>query len=87
MCQSKHAYTEEITEMLEDMLQVEEDIDKLTELPTITMKDIKHQIIIDKIRLRKQNINNIYKNELDHHKNLWENHLAVYISAVLPCLA
>lgn len=70
ICHSKHVYTEELTEMLESILEVEEDIDKLTELPTITMKDIKHQRIMDKIRLRKQNINNIYKNELDHHKNL-----------------
>lgn len=68
MCQSKHAYTEEITEMLEDMLQVEEDIDKLTELPTITMKDIKHEMIMDRIRLRNQNINKLYQRELNKHQ-------------------
>ena len=68
MCHSKHAYTEEITEMLEDMLQVEEDIDKLTELPTITMKDIKHEMIMDRMRLRNQNINELYQRELNKHQ-------------------
>ena len=52
-------------DFMNQILELLEEDDSLSELPIIQMKDIKRDIMMRKIQLRRQNINNIYKTELE----------------------
>ena len=63
ICQSKVKQND--CEMCAYIDEMYEDFDKVTELKPITMKSIKHDIIMNKLRLRELNIQKIYANELN----------------------
>ena len=52
-------------EMCEYIDEMYEDFDKLTELKPITWQSIKNENIMNKLRLRERNIQQIYNNELN----------------------
>ena len=58
----------EIDNYIQELLELEEADDLLTGLPILTMVDIKKELIKDKLKLRKENINRIYHKELQRMK-------------------
>ena len=52
-------------DFINQILELLEEDDSLSELPIIQMKNIKHDLMMRKIKLQKQNINDIYKTELE----------------------
>ena len=64
-CISRHDENDPKDDFIAQMLELYEEGDSLSELPIIQMKDIKRDIMMRKIQIRRQNINNIYKTELE----------------------
>lgn len=58
----------EVDDYIMELLELEEADDLLTGLPILTMVDIKKELIKDKLKLRKENINRIYLKELQRMK-------------------
>lgn len=58
----------EVDDYIQELLELEEADDLLTGLPILTLVDIKKELIKDKLKLRKENINRIYHKELQRMK-------------------
>lgn len=64
-CFNSFDENKEIDDLITEMLELEEDSDKLGPLPILTLVDIKKEVLKDKLKLRKENINRIYMRELN----------------------
>lgn len=65
ICDSSFDENKEIDNYINELLELEEADDVLGQLPILTMVDIKKEIVKDKLKLRKENINRIYLKELN----------------------